>query len=589
MNPQAEMEHWAAHDPKGIIPSTNFANGWGAALVQIANHPEDPFSLAQLCVGDWSNAGTRRMRCWLLGHVNGDEHPSGYLITRGGAGYRCSSCGQGFTVLELGVQRGFGVTPGDVATRLRQIGISIPSTPPSDGIDSVLRNLLTDLTDRGSATFFASCWRNRLLYHAERKTWLVYTGTHWTDDKTNQALRYAMETTNTMVERLTELSNDDQSKLAKHAFKTRNESRLRAMLSLAKSLMPVTSKIFNADPMKLNVLNGTIDLRTGSLHPHRAEDLLTKIVPVEYDRDAKAPTWHGFVSRTFDKDPEYIAFVQRLVGYCLTGAMNEKAFFVIWGPSNTGKTVFAESLKKLLGDYGQTAALSAFAPRHNEGLNSPDIARMEGRRLVLASESGEGKQLNEEMIKRITGSDSITACFKYGDHFEYLPQCKIMLVTNFKPEIREADDSIWGRVRVLPFNSVISEADKDTNLLSKIDAELSGILNWALAGTQLWLQNGLGSCRAVDSVTCEYRTEMDVLGHFIKDSCTINESATAAPGELYTAYATWTKANGYPPCNQNLFSRRLRDIGYRKFEGARGRWKGIAPREVAGADSTLLF
>jgi putative DNA primase/helicase len=245
---------------------------------------------------------------------------------------------------------------------------------------------------------------------------------------------------------------------------------LRAMVDLARSEpgIHVSPDDLDRDPWRLNVLNGTLDLRTGELEPQDPDDLITKLAPVEYDPEAKCVTWLGFLDRIMDGNQDLIDFLQRAAGYSLTGETTERVLFVLHGVGRNGKTTLLESLQAVLGEYAKVMAAEMLMARKNDGGIPNDVAALKGARLVTASEAEEGTRLGEAKVKQLTGGDTITARFLYGEFFSFRSEFKIWLATNHKPDVRGTDKAIWDRLPVVPFSVRIPDEEVDARLPQKL-------------------------------------------------------------------------------------------------------------------------
>jgi putative DNA primase/helicase len=276
--------------------------------------------------------------------------------------------------------------------------------------------------------------------------------------------------------------------------------------------------------------------------------------------------------------PELIKFLQRSIGYALTGSTREQVLFFLYGTGANGKSTFIETCRNLLGDYAQQSEFDTFVTKKNDGPRN-DIARLKGARLVAAVEAAQGRQLDENVIKQVTGGDTVTARFLYHEHFEFVPQFKLFLVANHKPVIVGTDEAIWRRIRLIPFTVTIPKEERDKHLLEKLQRELPGILAWAVRGCLKWQEDGLGEPEAVSIATADYRREMDVMADFIEEQCVLGERETADAGMLYGKFHDWAKNNGEEELTQKKFGTQLRERG---FEAAKKRghrcWVGLRLR-----------
>ena len=337
----------------------------------------------------------------------------------------------------------------------------------------------------------------------------------------------------------------------------------------------------------MNVLNGTLDLRTGELRPHRREDLITKLAPVVYDHEARCPLFLAFLDRILAGNADLIAFVQRAVGYSLTGDVQERVLLILWGGGANGKSTLLETLRGMLGDYAMRTPTETLLVKR-EGAIPNDIARLKGARFVSASEADEGKRLAEAQIKEMTGGDTITARFMRAEFFDFRPEFKLWLATNHKPVIRGTDKAIWDRIRLVPFNVRIPEAEQDKGLGAKLRDELPGILAWAVEGCLAWQRDGLGIAKDVQAATASYRDEMDVVAAFITDVCTVAPGARVQSRVLYEKYKRWCEENGERAVSQKALGEKLRERGLEPRKGSGGArwWHGVEVARVARSGAT---
>jgi len=312
------------------------------------------------------------------------------------------------------------------------------------------------------------------------------------------------------------------------------------MLSLAESEpgIPIAPDQFDTDPWLLNCLNGTIDLKNGELRPHNRDDLITRMVPVEYDAKATCPLFLKFLDRIMGGNQSLISFLQKILGYSLTGSTREQCLFFLYGLGANGKSTLLNIVQSLWGDYATRTSSETFLAK-KPGSIPNDVAALRGARLAIAVEVEQGRRLAEVLVKEMTGGDTISARFMRAEWFSFKPQFKILLAANHKPIIRGTDFAIWRRIRLIPFTVQIPKEEQDRDLPEKLSAELPGILNWAVAGCLQWHFGGLELPKEVDDATQDYRAEMDVLGGFIAERCIVDPGADATAAELYKSYTVW--------------------------------------------------
>lgn len=444
-------------------------------------------------------------------------------------------------------------------------------------------------TDVGNAERFARLYGDRVRFVPPWGRWLIWDGCRLAHDTRNQHRAFAIETVRSIYQEASEQEEKARRReLANHAKRSESATRLRGMLETAQALpkLIVTPEQLDADPWMLNVQNGTLDLRTGELQPHRIESLITRVAPVAYDPAATSPRFLAFLRRVLAGDEELLCYLQRAVGYMLTGLTVEQVLFVLYGLGANGKSVFVTLLAEMLGDYATTADFSSFLERRGESIRN-DLARLAGARFVAASESTEGRQLAEGMVKQLTGGDRIVARFLRAEHFEFRPQFKLALVTNHKPRIRGTDEGIWRRIRLVPFTVTIPEEERDPELAEKLREELPGILRWAVDGCLAWQRERLGTPARVREATEQYREEEDPLADFFDSVCVIESGASVNATELFNAYEGWA---GKDHMKQTSFGRLLTQRGYlaRKHPvtGLRVR-DGIRLREALSPNRTV--
>jgi putative DNA primase/helicase len=353
--------------------------------------------------------------------------------------------------------------------------------------------------------------------------------------------------------------------------------RIREMLQAAATepTVALSASQLDADPFLLGCANGTLDLRNGELRPARPDDLISLGNDVNYEPKATCPRWEQALREIFDGDEALIQYVQRKVGYALTGDTREQVVDVLHGSGGNGKDTIIKPIMRIVGDQALTTPMDTFARTRDKGVRN-DLARLHRARLVIASESAEGRRLDEATLKAVSGGGSFAARFLYGEFFEFVPQFKVWLVTNHKPRVEGDDDAIWRRLRLIPFTvSFIGREDKELD--GKLEAELPGILAWAVRGCLDWQVSGLGLPVAVEEATREYRADEDVLGTFIAEQCVLE--GQVEPAVLREAYGRFCAELGERPLAASVLGRRLARRGIsRAVREGRSVYTGIRLR-----------
>ncbi len=418
-------------------------------------------------------------------------------------------------------------------------------------------------TDLANALRFAKDHSGRLRYVRDRQIWMRFNGHRWEPAERTHLQAMAKRTVRGMLGEAEKMTDGDPStikELLKWAVKSMSARAMAAMIDLAASEpeFAAHSSEFDTSPYLLTTDSGTVELDTGVHRDHDPDDRITKVTAIEYADDLGCPRWLQFLDEVFAGDQALIGFIQRAIGYTLTGETREHAFFVLWGNGKNGKGRFIRQLMALLGDAAKTTSFSTFTVgRFNQAeANTPALAALAGARLVVAGEPDEGVRLSESVIKALTGEDEIQACAKYERPFEYVPRFKIWLHTNHKPEIRGVDTGIWRRPRLIPF-TVSFEGREDLQLDEKLDAERPGILAWAVRGAADWYEHGLGTCAAVTDATSAYRKESDPLAPFVEDCLNLDPKGFAQSSKVYQAYELWCGRNGIEALKGHVLTKKL--------------------------------
>jgi P4 family phage/plasmid primase-like protien len=434
-------------------------------------------------------------------------------------------------------------------------------------------------TDQANANRLVEAFGRRVLVAAGR--WHAWDGKRWAADEAD-VYRYGCRLSAIIHDEATavvaraadgdQAARDKAAAIAKAlkawALKSEMKGSIEAAIGLARKMLTVDEKLLDADPWALNVANGIVDLRTGDLRPHDPDELITKLVPVAYRPEARCDVWLRVLGQVTLGNAGLEAYLQRWAGYCLTGAVTEQVFTVLWGGGSNGKSTFVAALSETEGDYATTAAPGLLMATKGAGERHPtEIASLMGRRMVTAHESGEGVVLREDFIKQATGDDVLTARFMRGDFFEFSPTHKLQLLTNHKPSIKGQDHGIWRRIHLVPFLASFGTEDqvragththlRDLETVAAVRAELEGVLAWRVRGAVAWAEGGLQPPGLVLEASDSYKSEQDRVGQFIRECCErgaeLSEPLTDGMGGLYPAYQSWCRDGGIHPLAKGRF------------------------------------
>lgn len=433
------------------------------------------------------------------------------------------------------------------------------SAPPTQRIGSAGDPDAFTLDDAGNAQRLVESFKGDLRYTKEFG-WMLYIGGVWVVDHFDSVKTAAIAVTDTLMSEADALLADGRTdsekergkRLKQHAIRSRNNARIDAMVDLARALPGVPLDVDKLDRHHhlLAVANGVVDLRTGVLLPHDRALLLTRRVDVDYHEDAKAPRWEQFLSEVFNGSTEMVEYMQRLVGYGITGYTTEQCFAILWGRGANGKSVFTDTLAHVFGAVTNVTPFSTFEVKRGGGGIPNDIAALKGSRLVFASEGDQGVPMSESTLKRVTGQDLISARFMRKEFFSFHPTFLIMMATNFKPNFKGQDEGLWRRVKLIPWTRYFKPEERDHHLTQKLKDEAEGILTWAVMGALEWYMDGLQDPPAVVNATEDYRGTSDALDGFfpgIYERVTGGQiiPAVKAP-EMYKRYKKWCEDEELP-------------------------------------------
>ncbi|MBW8271105.1 phage/plasmid primase, P4 family [Caldovatus aquaticus] len=413
-------------------------------------------------------------------------------------------------------------------------------------------------------------WRHVAVWGA----WLTWTGTRWEREGTLRAFDLAR-------------------RVCRAAANRANNAKVRTKLSQASTVSAVerlaradrrhatTAEVWDRDPWLLNTPSGVVDLRSGALAPHDRTLSMTKITAAASGGDC--PAWLAFLAQVTGSDAELQAYLRRVVGYALTGVTTEHALFFLYGTGANGKSVFANTLTALLGDYAAVAPMDMFMATTGDR-HPTDMAGLRGARIVTSIETEQGSRWAESKLKALTGGDRITARFMRQDFFEFTPQFKLLVAGNHKPSIRNVDEAMRRRLHMVPFTVTIPPAQRDKRLPERLLAERDGILAWALQGCLEWQRIGLRPPATVLAATDEYFEAEDALGRWISDCCERDAQGVESTAALYASWRIWAEANGEFVGSIKRFSQTLSARGFAPHRTSATRsFLGLRLRDPAAA------
>ena len=432
----------------------------------------------------------------------------------------------------------------------------------------------------GNADRFMQLYGTDVLWCEHRGQWFVWNGRVWQADALREVARMAELTIRAMLKEAADAGDDETTKWAVKCNKSAQARK--EMLDVVKHRVAVPTDAFDRDRWLLAAENGVVDLRTGRLLPHSRDHMITSLCPTDYDPQAEAHRWQRFLLEIMAGDEAMIAALQRLAGYFLTGDISVQILPIFYGPGGNGKNVLLDTLMGIMGPYAAEAPEGLITARKTDE-HPTEIADLCGKRLVVASETEEGKRMRIGLVKRLTGNRYLKARFMRQDYFQFERTHKTVLVTNNRPVVTETSNAIWRRLRLIPFEVTIPEDRQDKHLTDRLMAEWPGILAWAVRGCIEW-QGRQCSLELPDSVTeatDAYRTDSDPVGQFIEERCIRLTEIRTSRTSLYQAYEQWARETGEPLLGGKRFTSRMRGMGFDEVwkteAGKRVRaWGGVA-------------
>lgn len=417
-------------------------------------------------------------------------------------------------------------------------------------------------SDIGNAQLFADIYKDIARYCPDRGVWFIYDGKRWQPDSkdSTQAMQLCKKLADALMRYSTTIENEKYAQ-AVARWQTRNTRN--TILKDAQDCYPVNVSEFDKDIYLLNCKNGTLDLRTMEFRPHEPDDLISKMANVNYNPDARCDRWDVFIDEIMQGDKEKAGYLQRALGYTLTGDTSEECFFILYGAtSRNGKSVLMESYKHIMGDYGKNTSPETIAQKDRADSSKPneDIARLAGARFANISEPDKNLVLSSALIKTLTGNDTIPARYLHEHIFEYRPQFKLFINTNHLPRVTDSTVFSSDRIKVIPFTRHFEENERDTSLKRTFTTKdnASAILNWCIDGLRAYQAEGLSVPASVQAATKEYMIDSDVISRFIHDELIADYRSEARTSDVYERYREWCDRNGFHPGSIKTFSQDLK-------------------------------
>ncbi len=442
----------------------------------------------------------------------------------------------------------------DILTKLREFDI--------------LNNLRYRSDDIGFGRLFADCYKDIARYVPERKKWFIYDGKRWIPDTASlSVMEFGKDLADAMLIFAASIQDEVRRKAFMKSSKTWQQRRFReTYIKEAQSVYPVSMTKFDDNKFLFNCNNVTIDLKSHTVREHSPEDFLTKLSPVDYDPDASCDRFTQFISEVMSGDRDKGKYLQKSLGYGISGDTRYECMFFLYGETTrNGKGTLMESVLAVLGDYGKAVRPETIAQKHSVNSQSPseDIARLAGIRFANISEPSRGLLLNTAQVKSMTGNDTLNARFLNENSFDFKPQFKLYVNTNYLPVITDITMFSSGRIIIIPFDRHFEEWEQDKTLKEEFSTTQaqSAILNWLLDGYWMLREEGFGKPKSVENAIAEYEHDSDKMTQFVEDRLTEDATAEIRTSAVYAEYDRWCKDNGCYVENNRNFMHELRKIG----------------------------
>lgn len=436
------------------------------------------------------------------------------------------------------------------------------------------------LTDTGNARRFIERYGDIVRYNVDNESWMYWNGEYWQTDVYHNIKNFAEVVVEEMRYKLKSVDDENVRKaIIKNIKRTLQSNGKSAMLKESQHIegVPATNNDFDKDPLLFNTASGVVDLRSGDIKPHDKALMLSEYTPYEVDLANEPKKWLAFLEDIFEGDKATISYMQRVLGYAMTGLTQEQCMFFLFGDGSNGKSLLLDVVNEALGSYGKTSNADILLEKYNKSSgNLGDVARLKSTRFVMTDEAKHNDKLNESAIKTYTsGIGNIVARYLYGNEFEFTPIMKIFMSSNYKPRITGTDHGIWRRIKVIPFNKVIPDEKQDKQLKTKLLKEMPQILGWMVKGCILWQRDGLKEPESLKEAHKDYRSEMDIVQRWLNEVCVEIEGDSTSSAELFENFSNYVKANKEYQLSHTMFGRNM-SRKYRKIRvSGKMHYKGI--------------
>src|SRR6266571_841617 len=441
-------------------------------------------------------------------------------------------------------------------------------------------------TDVGNANRLATRFGDVLRYVDKWHTWLHFDSIRWDKVSDNTVIGLAKQVLTSMKEEALQLGNNPEKEaeareLGAWAYQSEKGTHLGLMVEYAKSELLATPEDFDRNPWFFNALDCTIDLYTGLTHPHTSSDMITKVAGTAYDKDADGTRFYRFIDEITGGDGGLAEYLQMVLGLSLTGDTSEKHVWFPYGDGDNGKTLLFEITGEVMGDYAEVGQTSDIIDHGGHVVKPFGIIKLVGVRRAVFAETQEGDKLNWNVLKQMSGSDTMSIEEKFKTPISSRLEAKVFIYTNVLPTVEQVGEAEWGRIRVIPFTECFSVERreckrKDGRLIDKLRANMPAILRWLVGGELLRREYGLVEPVAVTEATKVYREESDDMTDFLAECTYKDRSAMTSLKDIYAAYKRWYQGDAWDIPKDSEIGKRVRAHGYigKKSRGVM-KYKGI--------------